>query len=382
MPQNGIIIPQCEIKAGTGRESGMITAQDIKRLGREFGADLVGIGDMDRYEGAPAQMDPRYILPEARSMIGLGFRIHRGLLRGIEEGTYFGGYPHMGYANINDVFAPMVLRRLANVIEDAGYEAVIFANNSVRFGALGRGRAVSPDRPRPDVFPHFRISGTICGMGEMGYSNLFLTPEFGPRQRLAFIMTDMPLEPDPILMTPICDKCMQCVKKCPGKAIPADDSRTFTICGRTFEVARLDDIRCSAVFQAGSPETSPFISHEVAEVIQDLIEHGREAKSAFTGGGQDAFWTRESDAAHRYWTKGTIHDYLNDKVDFIRNGTHSFHHPGTICGARGCMQACMMHLEEKGVLKNTFNSKFRRRPEWKLTAPPEGWEKELPPSII
>ena len=37
----------------------MITARDIKRLGREFEVDLVGIGDMDCYEGAPAQMDPR-----------------------------------------------------------------------------------------------------------------------------------------------------------------------------------------------------------------------------------------------------------------------------------------------------------------------------------
>lgn len=359
----------------------MSPAKELKVFAKECGADLVGIGSMDRYEGAPAQMDPRHIMPEARSMIGLGFRIHRGLLRGIEEGTFFGGYPHMGYAAINDVCAPMALRRLANHIEDMGYEAVIFSNGSVRYGALGRGRSVAPGRPRPDVFPHFRISGIICGMGEVGYSNLFLTPEFGPRQRLAFIMTDMPLEADPVLTEPLCDKCMLCVKNCPGKAIPADDRRSFTICGRTFEMARLDDIRCSAVFQAGSPETSPFISREVAEVVQDIIDHGVDAQSVF-GDGDDSFWTRPEEAAANYWTKGTIHDFLNGKVDFIRHGTHSFHHPGTICGARGCMRACMMHLEEKGVLKNRFHQKFRRRPPWKLDWPEEGWENELPPSVI
>ncbi len=123
----------------------------------DYGADLVGISSMDRYEEAPAQMDPRYILPEAQSMIGLGFRLHRGLLRGIEEGTFFGGYPHMGYDNINDVFAPMVLCRVANMTEDAG---LIFSNGSVRYGALGRGRPVSagplPARRIP-ILPDIRL---------------------------------------------------------------------------------------------------------------------------------------------------------------------------------------------------------------------------------
>jgi len=54
-----------------------------------MGADLVGIGDMSRFEGAPPQMDARYIFPEARAIIGLAFRIPRGYLRGIEEGTHF-----------------------------------------------------------------------------------------------------------------------------------------------------------------------------------------------------------------------------------------------------------------------------------------------------
>jgi hypothetical protein len=75
----------------------MTLAQDIKTYAKELGADLVGIGSMDRFEGAPLQYDPRQIMPKAKSIIGLGFRIHRGLLRGMEEGTYWGGYSSMGY---------------------------------------------------------------------------------------------------------------------------------------------------------------------------------------------------------------------------------------------------------------------------------------------
>ena len=35
-----------------------------------------------------------------------------------------------------------------------------------------------------------------------------------------------------------------------------------------------------------------------------------------------------------------------------------------VCGARGCTRACMMSLEARGVLQNTFKEKFRRRPAW------------------
>ena len=33
-------------------------------------------------------------------------------------------------------------------------------------------------------------------------------------------------------------------------------------------------------------------------------------------------------------------------------------------GASGCIRACMIHLEERGVLQNKFHDKFRRRKPW------------------
>ena len=80
--------------------------------------------DMDRWEGAPKQLDARYIFPDARSIIGLVFRIPRGYLRGIEEGTFFSVYPFMGYAGLNWIYMPIVLREICCFIEDHGYEAV------------------------------------------------------------------------------------------------------------------------------------------------------------------------------------------------------------------------------------------------------------------
>jgi ferredoxin len=326
----------------------MITSEKVKEVARKAGADLVGIGSMDRFEGAPKQMDPRYIMPEARAIIGLGFRIHRGLFRGIEEGTFFAAYTAMGYAYINDGYAPMVLREVGNFLEDNGYEALLYQNTSVRLGT-GVGRAVAPDKPKPDVFLHFRIAAFICGMGEIGYSKVFLTPEFGPRQRFAFILTDAPLEPDPIYDgPPLCDRCMLCVKECPAGAISARETVKVTVAGRTLEWGKLDELKCSACYQAGTPEYSPFMPEDVAEEIKRILREGVPGEEIMTD------------------YRGDVWRYLQERFPYIRNAWSSYHHPAAICGARGCIRACMIHLEKEGKLKNKFKEPFRRREPWRL----------------
>jgi hypothetical protein len=69
----------------------------------------------------------------------------------------------------------------------------------------------------------------------------------------------------------------------------------------------------------------------------------------------------ERDAA---W--GRLGDRLQKDLRYIRNAIESFHHPAAICGGRGCMRACMIHLEQSGRLDNKFKQPFRRRPPWAL----------------
>ena len=38
-----------------------------------------------------------------------------------------------------------------------------------------------------------------------------------------------------------------------------------------------------------------------------------------------------------------------------------------LCGGRGCIRACMVHLEERGVLSNQCETPFRRRKPWRLS---------------
>ena len=223
----------------------MLTSEMIKEAALAAGADMCGIGSMDRFEGAPREMDPRFIFPEAKSIIGMVFRIPRGVQRGIEEGTQFYQYPSMAYGGINEIFAPSVLYQVGQLIEDEGYEAFIYRNTGARGSVSDMdgtpGNTLSPEeqieamnqakrktnhhrsvqftRPArpgqeaPDLQFQFRLAAVACGLGEIGWSKMFLTKDFGPLQRVAFIFTDAELEPDPLYDgEPLCRRCMACVR--------------------------------------------------------------------------------------------------------------------------------------------------------------------------
>ncbi len=320
----------------------MLTSQDVKAAARRLGADLCGIASMDRFEGAPKQQDPRYIFPDAAACVVLGFRMPRGYFRGIEEGTYFTAYPAMGYGGMNLIYMPMVMRELCCFIEDAGYEASpvpnMYPGTSVRFDTQAfdpaRSRPVREGLPRPDVLVDFRVAAFAAGLGEFGYSKVFLTPEFGPRQRFVIILTDAPLAADGLYDgPPICNRCKACVRNCPGGAISPTETETLTIAGRTVEYARLDCLKCSVAYRGGVPAHNPF------------LKPGADP-AAYAG-------------------KYCGRPELDDVVGYPK----LFDHNASLGGGRGCIRACMIHLEERGVLKNRFKNPFRRRPTWTLDAP-------------
>ncbi len=61
-----------------------------------------------------------------------------------------------------------------------------------------------------------------AGLGEIARNGLLVTPEFGPRVRLAKIFTDLPLIPDEPIEFGVWDFCIICEKcadKCPSKSI-------------------------------------------------------------------------------------------------------------------------------------------------------------------
>jgi reductive dehalogenase len=61
-----------------------------------------------------------------------------------------------------------------------------------------------------------------AGLGEIARNGLLITPAFGPRVRLAKVLTDLPLIPDKPIEFGVWDFCLiceKCAQKCPSKSI-------------------------------------------------------------------------------------------------------------------------------------------------------------------
>ena len=107
-----------------------LTAEDIRRKAREFGAAAVGIGDIRHFAGCDPQRDPRAILPHATCVIGCAFRIPRALYAAMARREQFYNYTQLGVKFVDEDLAEIFLLKLGGFIEDAGYDACLQRNVS------------------------------------------------------------------------------------------------------------------------------------------------------------------------------------------------------------------------------------------------------------
>ena len=317
----------------------MITSASVKKLAKSLGADAVSIGNIERWEGAPIQMDPRQIMPEAKSVIAMAFRVMRGSLRGIEEGTFFSNYSAMGYGGLTYLYIPMVVMNLCKNIENEGFEAMPMGHQSDWRAIDNEGylrsnysRPVAPGRAAPDVMIQLRIAAYLCGLGEIGYSKMFLSPQFGPRNRVGIVITDAKLKPDPIMKPgTLCNRCMACVRACLGNAINATKTVKVKLAGHKVEWGELDCKACAIAFRGSLATDEP------------VSEEERYMDSTFGKNVGRAPWT-----------------------PFYKKPANVYNSGQAICGGRGCMRACMISMENRGILQNKFKEKFRRRKPWSV----------------
>ena len=357
----------------------MLTSKMIKEAALAAGADMCGIGPMSRFDGAPDDMNPQFLFPEAKSVIGFVFRIPRGVQRGIEEGTQFFQYPSMAYGGINEIFAPAVLYNVGKLIEDEGYEAFVYRNTGARGSVSdmdGRGgstlspeeqieandqvknatahhrsveftRATRDINVAPDLQFQFRLAAVACGLGEIGWSKMLLTKDFGPLQRVAFLFTDAELEYDDVYNgEPLCRKCGACVRECPGGCIPpinSDKKLTVNIGGKICEWGDIDMWRCYAFYTHAGRYYNPFVPKEVFDKNEngslDLLE-------GVTDIADETEVVKVYTALQKYFPSWVGYNMAK-------------------CG--GCIRGCVAMLEKKGgCMEDRFKNPLRTGKAWKL----------------
>lgn len=181
-------------------------SERIKKVARFYGANLVGICKVDqrwvyshyfeRVTGAYGVLDIPY-----KYAIVLGIEMD---WEGIDQSPGFeaSAATALGYSRMAEVAAS-----LAKYIRALGYPALPSGNDTAQSIPLA----------------------IDSGLGELGRNGLLITPEFGPRQRICKVFTDLLLKPDQPIdfgMQRFCERCHVCAQSCPARAIRREERTT------------------------------------------------------------------------------------------------------------------------------------------------------------
>ena len=104
----------------------------------------------------------------------------------------------------------------------------------------------------------FLNCAVMCGLGERSMINSLLTPEYGPFIRYCFILTDAEIEESKLCEANLCDKCGECIKACPGKAIKDD--------------GKLDSWRCAVYYNGANGTKNPFMNPDAFPTLENRLE--------------------------------------------------------------------------------------------------------------
>lgn len=204
----------------------MATTSSIKQYILSEGADLVGISPVGRFEGAPSGHRPLDLLPAAKSVISFGIRLVDSV---VDYHEYLlGAESRIPQDNRATLLVQNFYLELGHFVQDR--ELNLLACKV----ALELERQGFKTLPTPatqtgaellvsNYFGFFsqRHAAVRAGLGEFGYNNIVLNPEFGPRVRYGSVITEAEFDYDSLLSKKVCPRetCRKCLEACVGAAI-------------------------------------------------------------------------------------------------------------------------------------------------------------------
>lgn len=184
----------------------------IQELLGRLEVDLVGVATLKDVSGTPLEEQSQKLLPEVQSIVVLAMEIYPEFL------DLTTPQKTMGEANLNDLYSTHT-EYLNGRMNRAAYE-IANAAHAAGYKALPLPSKNSPsDRRTMQGAISYKHAAAAAGLGKTGMSSLLLTPEYGPRVRIALVLTEARLQSTTNDEPRVCRYCNACVLKCPAKAL-------------------------------------------------------------------------------------------------------------------------------------------------------------------
>ena len=171
----------------------------IKDRLSELGISEVGFAKIRKIDPARAQ--------ELPNGISLVVKLSDYVIDEIDDAPTFAYFQH--YRAVN-AFLDQAALRSGFLIESLGYRYLpVAASQSIP----------SAEQPYSALISHKAVA-RMAGLGTIGKNALFLSYRYGPRVRLATILTDLPLDcVETEEERDVCKACTRCAASCPAMAL-------------------------------------------------------------------------------------------------------------------------------------------------------------------
>ena len=175
----------------------------LKKKVLSLGADLFGVADLTKFNLKNSPTIPDNIFQGFKIAISIAIALPKAIFSKIED------TPTPEYAKVY------------NIVNNKLDEIALYTSNyieSLGFNALPIPASQIIDKNNFKGAVSHKAIARLAGIGWQGKSLLIISPDFGPRIRLATILTNMEIIPD----SPIkngCGNCNNCKEICPSMAI-------------------------------------------------------------------------------------------------------------------------------------------------------------------
>jgi epoxyqueuosine reductase len=184
----------------------------VEEMRKKLDVELMGVASVEKSNSAELKKRAGALLPGAKSVVTFGKEVFKELVALLkagkevgeaEGGEFFG--PHCEYLNGRLTKA---VYDLAGTLRKEGYRV---------FPLPAAGAPM--DQRFLVTLLSYKHAAELAGLGTMGRHSLLITPEYGPRVRLAGLLTDAEIEPSPVSKKDSCVNCDACIRACPAGAL-------------------------------------------------------------------------------------------------------------------------------------------------------------------
>jgi epoxyqueuosine reductase len=178
----------------------------IKELTYSFGADVCGVANIERFEGAPKGFHPLDVYSEAKSVISFGKHFPISLLN---------ANTNVPYTFVKNKLIEMldnISIQLTFNIESQGYSAIPIPTDEPY-------EYWDPENKRGKGILSLKHAAQASGIGCIGKNTLLINEKYGNRLYLGAVITNAELTADDLGNNICPESCNICLKACPQSAL-------------------------------------------------------------------------------------------------------------------------------------------------------------------